>query len=577
MRCLKCGREVLQGRDHCSSCGAPLASRSVQSVSLELTPDEAYYGCQKIINCSGFVSPMRVIIEPGAWDGMRILIKNAQFYNESGGKVTRPICAVVRIRLKKQTAAPVRKTVPAKRRSGKKGFGAAFACLLALVLLIAAIGLGQPSNAGAASIGSPAVNPAATASPGYVPPTLLPVSIIGDDPPSPSPTQTVSPSPDPSQTLSPDPSGDPAAAPQPSAAPDDPLASQSAIRAEAAALIDNFELRYFVSAMNDTQLENFCAIYEAAINYEPSCMLPNEITEDELSDMYKVLYAECPELLHLDGAQSYEYSYRTRPSGLVYELTFSYELSEDEYRRQYKACCEVIDRLVSETEGMTDAEKEMYVYKYIALGCVYDKVSSNCGSAYGTLVDGRAKCAGISRAMKWAMEEMGIQCLVLMGDTVDSPEGHDWNVIRLDGEYYDLDVTADTRNDTNANLLAYYAYNTSDTLIRKKQIIFDCFEHFAPLPGSDTMDSSYYALAGRYVRSGDSWASIMDELVEEAMNNGGEYVGLQFESKSDCDTFLNNMNEEINDRVRAMGERYSQCYWVYENTYAYVVCFTITR
>lgn len=377
--------------------------------------------------------------------------------------------------------------------------------------------------------------------------------------------------------MSPDPAGDPAAVPQPTASPNGTPVQQSAIRAEASALIDNFELRYFVSAMNDAQLENFCAIYEAALNYEPSCMLPNEMTEEELADMYLVLYAECPELLHLDGAQTYEYSYSTRPSGLVYQLTFSYELSEDEYQRQYQACCEVIERLVRETEGMTDAEKEMYVYKYIALGCVYDKKSSNCGSAYGTLVDGRAKCAGISRAMKWAMEEMGIQCLVLMGDTVNNPEGHDWNVIRLDGRYYDLDVTADTRNGTNGTMLAYYAYNTSDTLIRKKQLVFDCFERFAPIPGSDTMDNSYYALAGRYVRSGESCAAILDELVDEAMNNGGEFVGLQFESKSDLDALLNNMGSEIDDRVRAMGERYSQCYWVYENTYAYVVCFTITR
>lgn len=570
MRCSKCGRDVWQGQDRCGFCGAPVQTERMESLSLEITPDEAYYGCRKIINYRGFVSPMRVIIAPGAWDGMRLLIKNAQFYDSSGNKVVRPICVVVSIRIK-TSAKPVKRAVPSSTKTGpRKGLRALGICLLALVLLAAAVGLYQPPSDGGASISGSVFNPVDDVD-NIDDDTAVPLNVISIiDDPAPGPDSVPSPVVQ-QDDVQPDDITD-------DSAPDVVQPPQSGIRAEAEALVENFGLRYFISAMDDEQLENFCAMYRAAINYEPSCTFPHEMTEKELDDMYNIMYTECPELIHIDGAESnsYSYSYHT-DTGLVYELQFSYELSEDEYRSQYSACREAIDRLVSETAGMTDAEKEMYVYRSIASNCYYNMTSAHCGSSYGAFIEKQAKCIGISLAMKWAMESMGIQCLCITGDTPGQPVGHAWNVIRLDGEYYDLDVTADAQLDIHTGMLTYYAYNVSDTLIRKKQIVDDYFERYAPIPGSDTMDNSYYALAGRYIRSGQSYSAVMDELVSEAANNGGEYVGLQFESKSELEALLGNFDWEVNSRMQALGLSYQSWNSLYEGEYAYVLCFRIIR
>ncbi len=553
MRCSKCGREVWQGQDHCGFCGAPVREQRMKSLSLELTPDEAYYGCQKIVNYSGFVSPMRVVIAPGALDGMRLLIKNAQFYDSSGSKVVRPVCVVISIRLKVSAGAS-KKAAPTDTSAGsKKVFGVLGVCLLALLLLLAAAGLCRPSD-GADSISGFI----ADAVDGNDDDTIVPLSVISiiDDDSAPSPSPLV----------------------QPTPVPDTSQPQLSAVRTEAEALIENFGLRYFINAMDDEQLENFCAMYEAALNYEPACTLPHEMTKEELDDMYNIMYVECPELLHIYGAEnnSYSYSYY-QDTGMIYELQFSYELSEDEYRAQYRACKDKIAGLVSETEGMTDAERELYVYRAIASNCYYNMESTNCGSSYGALIENQAKCIGISLAMKWTMEEMGIQCMCITGDTPGEPVGHAWNIIRLDGEYYDLDVTADAQLDAHTGVLTYYAYNVSDTLIRKKHIVNDFFERYAPILGSSTMDNSYYALAGRYIRSGQPYSAVMDELVLEAADNGGEYVGLQFESKSDLEALLGNFDWEVNSRMEAGGLSYQSWNSLYEGEYAYVLCFRIIR
>lgn len=62
-------------------------------------------------------------------------------------------------------------------------------------------------------------------------------------------------------------------------------------------------------------------------------------------------------------------------------------------------------------------------------------------TAYGALVEGKAVCEGYAIAFQRLMEAMGIPCYIATG--VVKGEGHAWNLVQLNGQWYHLDVTWD--------------------------------------------------------------------------------------------------------------------------------------
>ena len=132
-------------------------------------------------------------------------------------------------------------------------------------------------------------------------------------------------------------------------------------------------------------------------------------------------------------------------------------------------------------DSWSDVEKAKYLHDYICNNVEYDTTAQNQYNAYGALVEGRAVCEGYSRAMQDLLQRVGIECFAVMGECVKGTvpvaqndaiqsktvESHMWNLVKLDGKYYHLDVTWDDQNG-----FVYYGYfNVSTEKILKDHII----------------------------------------------------------------------------------------------------------
>lgn len=93
--------------------------------------------------------------------------------------------------------------------------------------------------------------------------------------------------------------------------------------------------------------------------------------------------------------------------------------------------------------GKTDLEKVTAIYAYLCDNVVYDENATNCFTAYGALLDGRAVCQGYALAMMRLLNAAGLEeADVVLGTS--SEINHMWNVVKLDGEYFLLDATWDS-------------------------------------------------------------------------------------------------------------------------------------
>ncbi|MGN0395360.1 MAG: transglutaminase domain-containing protein [Coprococcus sp.] len=95
------------------------------------------------------------------------------------------------------------------------------------------------------------------------------------------------------------------------------------------------------------------------------------------------------------------------------------------------------------TIGMTDFDKEIAVHDFIVKNCAYGypENKDDAYTAYGVLVSHTAVCDGYAEAFFMFMSCLGIECDIVVGDTSEGL--HAWNMIKLDDEWYHIDLTWD--------------------------------------------------------------------------------------------------------------------------------------
>ena len=86
---------------------------------------------------------------------------------------------------------------------------------------------------------------------------------------------------------------------------------------------------------------------------------------------------------------------------------------------------------------MTDLERIISAHDYLTEMCVYHLEDDYSYTAYSIFVRNEGVCQGYAYAFKYLMDAVGIECYVVSSNEIN----HAWNVVKLDGEYYMVDVT----------------------------------------------------------------------------------------------------------------------------------------
>ncbi len=97
----------------------------------------------------------------------------------------------------------------------------------------------------------------------------------------------------------------------------------------------------------------------------------------------------------------------------------------------------------------------------------------------GVFLNGKAVCEGYARAMQYLLHKCGIECAEVAGNTFEEDgsagEAHAWNILKIDGEYYYMDVTWDDSSDTiqtvkETDMGFNYFCVTTEELFRTRRI-----------------------------------------------------------------------------------------------------------
>ena len=117
------------------------------------------------------------------------------------------------------------------------------------------------------------------------------------------------------------------------------------------------------------------------------------------------------------------------------------------------------------TEGMSDFEKELLIIQWLVENCTYEAAEGwSNATAYSCIVSGEAQCAGYADAFLQTAKACGLEARYIHNSE------HAWNLVKLDGDWYHVDVTWEDPigdNDYGMGNLRNLYINLTDSEIRE--------------------------------------------------------------------------------------------------------------
>lgn len=196
------------------------------------------------------------------------------------------------------------------------------------------------------------------------------------------------------------------------------------------------------------------------------------------NDFGDILDRASDAVTEITGVENFISSWKYVSSTNTFTVTLQYRYTKSDFnhrRDNTKAALNkaryTVGKLIS--TGLSDYDKEKKLHDYLINTTRYDyqnylkdTLPDESFTAYGCLVKGVAVCEGYSRAMKLLCDLSSLECTVVSGKSKNGSrwEGHAWNIVKVDGEYYHLDVTNDDPvSKDGGSILAYYYFNLPDS------------------------------------------------------------------------------------------------------------------
>jgi len=148
--------------------------------------------------------------------------------------------------------------------------------------------------------------------------------------------------------------------------------------------------------------------------------------------------------------------------GFGNRLTVTYEFEYNETVEETAIVDEKISRLFAQWKinELSDYEKIKKIHDFIIENAVYDTDTEHY-SAYDNLINKRSTCQGYMSLAYKMFTEAGIPCRIITG--MGNNDSHGWNIVELDGKWYNIDCTWDdpVTND-GKNISTYDFFLKSD-------------------------------------------------------------------------------------------------------------------
>lgn len=247
------------------------------------------------------------------------------------------------------------------------------------------------------------------------------------------------------------------------------------------------ELRYPYQQLNRREQALYSALCEGIENYDETISLPGIYEKSEYERVYLMVAMQEPQFFYLDTI------YETADA--MRDVNMFYSVEQDQIAVMRKQIDLVADRIIEKAaSASSDMQRLVVIHDEIAALCEYSDGPFQ-SEAYGCLVNGQAKCEGYSKALLYVARRAGLDIMNVAG-TIRNGENHVWNIAKLDGTYYNIDITWDD-DEEYRGYTAHVCFAVPDKEFRDHRV--DLSSYQPPVCGDDS--HNYYQMNNLVVTS----------------------------------------------------------------------------
>lgn len=160
---------------------------------------------------------------------------------------------------------------------------------------------------------------------------------------------------------------------------------------------------------------------------------------EDVDRIFQCVLNDHPELFFVEGYSYTRYTRGEKTTAIEFSGTYTMDLETALARRE--EIDEAAERILSGVSSSAgDYEKVKYVYDTLIRETDYELGAPDNQNIYSVFVNHLSVCQGYAKATQYLLNRLGVECTLVLG-TVDAGEGHAWNLVKVEGDYYYVDTT----------------------------------------------------------------------------------------------------------------------------------------
>ncbi len=294
-------------------------------------------------------------------------------------------------------------------------------------------------------------------------------------------------------------------------------------------LIDENQGNYYFDHLDEQEKRLYAELFQIMTARGEKIRI-STMEQSVLDRAFQYLMADHPEIFYVDGYTFTRYTV----NGELYKLGFTarYVYDEAETSEREERIGEIVDEILAGAPGSEDQfYTTKYVFDYLVDHTDYVIGAPDNQNICSVFLTGRSVCQGYAKAAQLLLNRLSVSATLVTG-TVSAggrpPTRHAWNLARVNGNDYFLDVTwgdASFQRVTTDGLFSRrvnydYLLDTTEDL-RQTHSIDDLVE----MPVCTELSDNYYVREGAYFTEVDEGQ--LHELFDRAYSEGRDMITLK--------------------------------------------------
>lgn len=262
---------------------------------------------------------------------------------------------------------------------------------------------------------------------------------------------------------------------------------------------------YAFGRLTKEEQDLYLEILDALLYFRENVKL-STCDKELISRIFQCVLNDHPEIFYVEGYTYTEYTLGT----LLKKITFtgSYSISREEAEQKQVQIEDYVNQCLAEMpEDADEYGKVKYIYEYLIHHTDYDAAAKDSQNICSVFLERKSVCQGYAKATQYLLNRAGIFSTLVLGRVVGG-EGHAWNLVRIDGQYYYVDTTwgdasyQAVGSDYPAGKIPTINYDYLCVTTEQMEQTHT-FDNVVDLPVCTATDANYYVREGVYFEEWD--------------------------------------------------------------------------